>query len=312
MSGHNSAGRVSASQAEGRGFESRCPLQFFFSRLLAPKTRIFALQVIVVIALFGAGCGSPRTTVGRNDALEEAVARYVDGDLERAEALFTRIISAGRVDEDNLTAYLYLGRIYLAQGDYEKAADAFSTGRALGGDIRFTEYFEEAQRHLTASPRRIIQVPRVTRGQLAALIEITFGSELGSYPVPADTGSSGGVPAQVSKNGGGEESGAAPREENAIELVVRAGVMSVLPDGDFHAADEVTGPAFYAVVQRLARVLEVEGDVVASLFPGGARGAMTQTGTEDQGPAGENPFVSGRDAQRVLGALAEVVHSGDE
>ncbi len=27
--GHSSAGRASASQAEGRGFESRCPLHFF-------------------------------------------------------------------------------------------------------------------------------------------------------------------------------------------------------------------------------------------------------------------------------------------
>ena len=32
-SGHSSVGRALASQAEGRGFESRCPLHFFLHKL---------------------------------------------------------------------------------------------------------------------------------------------------------------------------------------------------------------------------------------------------------------------------------------
>ena len=277
-------------------------------------------------ALFLAGCGSPRTTVGGNTSLDRAIALYIDGDFQRAEVLLTQITRGGGADEEVAAAYLYLGRIYLARGDYEKATDAFSAGRTLGGDIRFTEYFEEARRHLTGSPRRIVQLPRITRAQLAGLIEDMFGSRLVGCPGTGEIrspeqepgipmGSDGGQGTDGSVNGV-----AARRGERAIDCVLQAGVMTVLPDGDFHAADEVTAPAFYAVVQRLARVLGAEGDVGASLFPGGFRGATGRGGGEGERVEGEggtetgggDAFVSGREAHRILVALAAACGSGSE
>ncbi len=109
--------------------------------------------MIVLCALALGGCGSPRTTVVENASLEKAIAFYIDGDLPRSEALFNSIIKQGRADDDYRTAYLYLGRIYLAQHDYEKAADALWRGKALGGDVRFDEYLGIAQRHLVFHPR---------------------------------------------------------------------------------------------------------------------------------------------------------------
>lgn len=248
---------------------------FFLNRLLTPNTRISALQVIVLAALALAGCGSPRTTVDRNASLDKAIVHYIDGDLQRAEALLTRITGEGGADEEVAEAYLYLGRIYLSRGDYEKAADAFSAGSALGDDFRFAEYFAEAQRHLTISPARIAQLPSVTRGQLAEMIVRKFGARLAE--------------------------GSMAGEADGIDAVVRAGVMPMLPDGEFHAGEKLTGWAFYAVVRRLAESVGAPGGAASALFPGGLRGAEAGGG-----------LVTGREVQRILDALADTVGPRDE
>ena len=88
--------------------------------------------------------------------------------------------------------------------------------------------------------------------------------------------------------------------------------MDALPDGDFHAGDEVTRPAFYAVIWRLARVLGEGGDVLAELFPGGFRGTLVQHSEGVGRPTTTVEFVSGSEARRVIDALAQAVGSGDE
>jgi hypothetical protein len=146
--------------------------------LLIPAKRTSALSVIALAAVILGGCGSPRTTAVEDASLQEGIVAFIDGDLDRAETLFSKVTRESRSDEDIQTAYLYLGRIYLARGDYVKSADALSTGKALGGDVRFDEYFEEAQRHLLTSPARIVQLERITRGQLAELIGERFDARL--------------------------------------------------------------------------------------------------------------------------------------
>ena len=204
------------------------------------------------------GCGSPRTTAVEDASLQDGIVSFIDGDLDRAESLFVKVTRESRSDADLQTAYLYLGRIYLARGDYVKSADALSTGKALGGDVRFDEYFEEAQRHLLTSPARIRQLERITRGQLAALI--------------------------------GEMFGVAPGE-----------VMGVLPDGELHASEAVTRPAFYAIVSRLANVLGA-GDAGKAVLNGGYRSALeAPSETEHEPPQGD--FIAGREAVDTLETL---------
>jgi tetratricopeptide (TPR) repeat protein len=282
--------------------------------VLSRTTRIFALQALLVTALGLAGCGSPRTTVDQNTALDQAIACYIDGNLERAELLLTRIISRDGSNTDHATAYLYLGRIYLARGDYEKAADAFSAGRALGGDIRFAEYFEEAQRHLTSTPERIVQLPRITRGQLAFLIEETFGKRLAARLSEAERAA---VLTDTRASGGDGESPEPDPSEKSIESfsVVRAGVITALPDGDFHVEDAVTAPAFYTVMWRLTDALGGAGGVLPGLFPGGYRatvGALKPTDdVRGQTDAGDG-FVTGFHARSMLEAFEKAVQTDSE
>ena len=251
--------------------------------------------MIVVTALTLAGCGSPRTTVVENASLEKAIAFYIDGNLQRAEALFNEITKQGRGDDDYRTACLYLGRIYLAAGDYQKAADALSAGKALGGDVRFDEYFEIAQRHLTSSPERIVQLERITREQLAALIDHMFGSILDS-PIEAP----GAVrPTPLTR----EEYAEGEPARDPIGVVSRTGVMTPLADGEFHPDEKVTRPAFYAVLTRLVDALDAPSSVMAEMFPGGYRETLSP-----QGAGGEikdaPAFVTGREAVQTLQTLA--------
>jgi hypothetical protein len=101
-------------------------------------------------------------------------------------------------------------------------------------------------------------------------------------------------------------------KDPAIDFVVGTGVMPLLPDGEFHEADRVTRPAFFAVVRRLGGALGAESVLVCALFPGGLRGTVERERKASDGEGAYDPFVSGREVHRVLDALARAVHSGDE
>jgi len=263
------------------------------------NTRISTSRVIVVCLLALGGCGPPSTTVVENASLDKAIASYIDGDLRRAEALFNEIIEQGRADDDYRTACLYLGRIYLAQEDYERAAEVLSAGKALGGDLRFDEYFEIARQHLTALPARIAQLEFITRGQLAALIDRMFGPLLDrSAQTPDSTAAETAVEVQ-----GGET--AAKRD--AVAVVSRAGVMPLLADGTFRPEERVTGPAFFAIAARLADTIRAPADAIDEMFPAGYRGTLGPQAAGANG--GGTHFLSGREAVEALEALARRVGS---
>ena len=254
--------------------------------------------MIVLTALALAGCGPPRTTVVENASLEKAIAFYIDGDLQRAEALFNEITKQGRADDDYRAACLYLGRIYLAEGDYQKAADVLSAGKALGGDVRFDEYFEIAQRRLTTSPERIVQLERITREQLAALIDHMFGSIL-----DGPTEAPGAVRASPLTR---EEHSEGRPASDAVGVVSRTGVMTALADGEFHPDEKVTRPAFYAVVKRLVDALDAPSSVMTEMFPGGYRETLSPQAAGGEKRDGTG-FVSGREAVQTLKTLARRV-----
>lgn len=224
------------------------------------------------------GCGSPRTTAVGDASLEQGIVSFIDGDLDHAESFFLKVTRESRSDADLQTAYLYLGRIYLARGDYVKSADALSAGKAHGGDVRFDEFFEEAQRHLIASPARSAQLERITRRQLAALAVGMFGSRLEA------------APAADGANGPGEA-------RDPLDVLVGAGVLDVLPDGEAHPDDPLTRPAFYAAVSRLARALGADDGAERALLDGGYRGAVGAAGTA------QGNFITGREAVGMLQAL---------
>jgi hypothetical protein len=82
-----------------------------------------------------------------------------------------------------------------------------------------------------------------------------------------------------------------------------AGIMLPLADGSFRADAEVTYPAFYVTVLRLARVVGIPGEAVDAQFPNGMRGAVASSGV---GPDGRgNTRLTGADATRILESLLE-------
>jgi len=236
--------------------------------------RIVALCAFCLAALSLAGCGSPRTAVDRRAALDEAIAEYFRGDLARAEILLLEIVGSDAPDEDQATAYLYLGRLYLDRSDYQRAADALSSGKALVGGTRFDEYFNEAQRRLVSAGDRIFQLPRVTRAQLAAVIEERFAPKL----TPACN--------------------------------VRSEVMRALPDGDFHANDPVTSSAFYSILWRLSDLLGLDRRAMVDLYPRGFRSTLGG-GAESYSGEGDGIYISGAQVRRALDTLdAAAVSAG--
>jgi hypothetical protein len=263
--------------------------------LLTPKRRISTLSVITLAAVILGSCGSPRTTGVENATLEEGIVAFIDGDLDRAESSFLKVTRESRSDADLQTAYLYLGRVYLAREDYVRAADALSTGKALGGDVRFDEYFEQAQRHLLTSPKRVIQLERISRGELAALVDEMFGPRL-------QKGRGAGV-------GKGDDGKSRPRGAGAadpLQELAEAGVIDVLPDGSLHAGDAVTRPAFYVIVSRLANVLNAPSNAREELFRGGYR-SVARPAAADPGEARAGDYVTGREAVGTLETLERVL-----
>ncbi len=237
------------------------------------------------------GCGPPGTTVVEDTSLETAIACFIDGDLGRAETLFEEITHEPHSDDDYRSAYLYLGRIYLARGDYAKAADALSAGRALGDDARFDEYFEIARRNLATTPARVGQIDAITRGELAALLDHVFGSLLRGRH--GERGSSEEGDSVRVTNGGGPP----------IEFVTRAGIMDFLPDGEFHAEDKVSWPAFYIISSRIVDSFGGDREALSDVFPRGYGGTLDASQGNNGAPA-SGQLVSGRDALRICEALA--------
>ena len=143
-----------------------------------------AVVVLIAVSLFAAGCTSSRNNGSPSSKLDDAIALFIDGDYAGAQSLLQELTQSNDSDEATLTAWLYLGRTYMAMGEYSRAAQAFSTGSMLGGGQAFEAYLGQVQQHLQANPRTIRNRATVTRAQLAALLAQASAREMNPRDTP--------------------------------------------------------------------------------------------------------------------------------
>ena len=239
-----------------------------------------AVALVLAGMMVWMGCSSHRVEQGGGGALDSAVDFYIAGEYERSIEILLDITSKSEGDLE--TAYLYLGRAYMALGDYVGAADAFSSGKMLGGGIEFDRYLAEAQQHLRTTPRIIGTQESLTRAQLAAVINNVFGDRLGeaskSDPLPPDV--------------------AQHWAEPYVARLQAVGVMEPLADGLFYPDAVVTYPAFYVVIRRLSDTASLQERTLETHFPAGWRGTID---LHD----GQQVALTGRHATDILRSLLE-------
>lgn len=222
-------------------------------------------------------------------SLEPAIELYVDGKYDEAVDRLEELTRKLSSEENLAQTYLYLGRAYMALGQYDRAIDAFTLGSAYDGDNLFREYLRRLSLVIQSSPEKIAGAAKVTRGQLAITIDRVI---YGRAP-----GEGGDLPKYEGDDLGGC-------------LSVRNGMMSVLPDGKFHAGDHVTRGQFYVVVCRLLD-REANSAGATAVFPDGFNWA-TGGGHEARDPK-ERLFVSGQEVVAILervAALKDKSHGG--
>jgi hypothetical protein len=201
---------------------------------------------------------------------------FISGDYADAAARFENLADKAKTEEQLRDVYWYLGRVYLAAGQYNGAIDAFTTGRAHGGGVEFDEYLRQLDALVSGDPDNVVRSERITRVQLAVLIDRMFFTD---------------------RDAGGEQSPPAHTGELSGQLEsVERGVMDSLPDGRFHPEAFVTRGAFYVAVSKLIRVENIDVDT-GVLFQNGF--AWVLDGGEDDGK-----FITGKEAVGVLERVA--------
>jgi tetratricopeptide (TPR) repeat protein len=242
-----------------------------------------ALAVVAICAMLWS-CG-PSTSVSgawkSNDEMDRAVAAFIAGDFDGAAKRLEALADRAQTPEQRREVYWYLGRAYLAAERYDRAIDAFTAGKANGGGVAFDEYLQRLNALVSGEAGNVARSERVTRAQLAVLVNRMF------YESPVDT-SATAVP------GPGGEDGVL---ENMAS--VERGVVGLLPDGQFYGEVFVTRGAFFAVVSRLVRDKSIDVDT-ATLFEGGFAWALAG---EDAGN-----YVTGKEAVAVLRRVAAAQH----
>jgi hypothetical protein len=229
---------------------------------------------LLFLALFLAACSSVPGSPDRSN-LDRAIGLYIAGDYVGALGRFEELADNEKDATLLIEIQLYLGRTYLALNDFNRAIDTFRAGKALGGGVVFDEFLLRLDQVVSGAPGPIEASMQINRGQLASLVDRLFFtdmSDIGGQPVAGST---------VAAN------------------EMRRRILPVLPDGDFHAEDQVTRASFYAVVARLLDVFSIEGEP-ASYFDGGYSWVFTQEALRGGKPA----YVSGRDAVSVLEKVA--------
>jgi tetratricopeptide (TPR) repeat protein len=245
---------------------------------------------MVAASLTLLGCGGSHQVPTGGTAVDRAITLFIEGDYVQAERHLNRLTAELEAGEDRRTAYLYLGRTYMALEDYDRAAEAFTTGKLLGGGVRFDEYLTDARRYLGASPATARAQRTVTRGQLAALIHSFLADRLQS-DAPS-----------VRRN-------TSVARTPHVDAVTGWRVMSVLPDGEFHADREVTRSAFFFVLRRLSERLGVAANTSErTLYPHGARSAVATAPTGD-GAAENVQFITGNEVVDALRAIVSAASS---
>jgi hypothetical protein len=242
--------------------------------------------ILMMVTVLLGGCASSGRNGTAPSELEQAIALYIDGDYEGAAAILQPLTRAKTSDEATLTSYLYLGRTYMAMGEYGRAADVFSTGLMIGGGTEFEEYLAQAQGHLRTIPRVIRNQDTVTRAELAALLaQLT--------PVAVETDAPQG-PHWAS---------------GYIDNVRAAGLMPLMPDERFYPEREVTTAAFYVSMLRLAAYLDVDRVVVDELYPDGLRSVLKAPESDETGNGAVPRRVTG---EAVIAGIEAVAASAGE
>jgi hypothetical protein len=235
--------------------------------------------VIAIVAMTLWSCGPSGTASGdwAGDAeWNEAVGAFIAGDFDNAVARLEALAKKASSEEQFQEVYWYLGRAYLETERYSQAIDAFRVGKAHGGGGEFDEYLIQLDALVSGEPENVQRSERITRVQLAVLIDRMFfsGSEQDSV-----------------------QTAAAPAGSVSEQMVsVERGVLESLPDGRFHPEAFVTRAAFYVSVARLLREIQLEIEA-GDLFPGGFGWALG--GGED-----DDHFVTGKEAFTTLQRVA--------
>jgi hypothetical protein len=242
---------------------------------------------LVAICVVVCSCGPSASVSGPwagDNEMEAAVSAYIAGDYGEATARLEALADKADTPEKLREVYWYLGRAYVATEEYSKAIDAFTAGKAHGGGFEFDEYLRRLAALVAGDPDNVARSERVTRAQLAVLIDRMFyGPDGGTAERPPQPGSAGSV--------------------EQLTVVAR-GVMGRLPDGDFHADAHVTRASFFAAVSRLITDRGIDVDT-AELFAGGFAWAL-ETDAE------QGHFVTGKEVVATLRRVsaAQTAHGG--
>jgi hypothetical protein len=247
--------------------------------LLKPYARTGAIiPALLTLALLLGSCSSGKRA-GGSSALDRAIESYIAGEYHDAVDRLEALARGSGSEEDLLEVYLYLGRSYMALGQHSLAIDAFAAGKTRGGGAVFDEYLRRLDVLVSGAPDVVATAVRVTRAQLAALIDRMF------YAAPEDAGASA--------------EGVVTRLES-----VRKGIVPVLPDGSFHGEAFVTRAAFYAAV---ARLMQDRGGAAGAqrIFDGGYDWALSGAVADTEA----DRYVSGREAVATLRRVSQAMES---
>jgi tetratricopeptide (TPR) repeat protein len=214
--------------------------------------------------------------------LDRAIEFYIAGDYDEAVERLDKLLKNTESEEQLREIYLYLGRSYVELEQYSQAIDAFTVGAAYGGGLIFEAYLTRLGVVVSVAPEILAASDKVTRAQLAALIDKMFFGGVKDIGAPSDDGR--------------QEAVAGPSTS------VQRGVVPTLPDGGFHGNNFVTRAAFYVVVARLIEDTGIPGGPTG-IFEGGFTWALNRgSGATDYGRI---VYISGREALDTLQRLAE-------
>jgi hypothetical protein len=208
--------------------------------------------------------------------MDAAMAAFISGDYEDATTRLDALTNKATTPEQLREVYWYLGRSYVATQQYSRAIDAFTAGKAHGGGVEFDEYLRRLGALVSGDPNNVARSERVTRAQLAVLIDLMFYGEASGASEDLPRPGTGGMVEYLA--------------------VVERGVMGRLPDGGFHPDAFVTRASFFAAVSRLLLDRNIDIDT-GDLFEGGFRWAL---GTDED----ERHFVTGKEVVAALRRVA--------
>ena len=249
----------------------------YAGRIAAALTALLA----ILAAVSSCGPASTGSAGWKGDKeMDAAVAAYISGDYADATARLEELSGKAKTPEQLRDVYWYLGRAYAATGDYSRAVDAFTAGKAHGGGIEFDEYLALLAALVSADPENLARSERVTRAQLAVLIDRMFYAQGAGSGEPAKEGAGAGV------------------EQLAV---VQRGVLAVLPDGGFHPGAQVTRASFFAAVSRLLSDRHIDADT-NELFEGGFSWALATD-------AEQGRFVTGKEVVATLRRVSAAQNS---